>query len=206
MSPRREDPRQQRRRQVAQEAARLLAETGQGELEQARRKAAARLGVRDEAALPGAGEIREALREHQRLFGGGGDPSTGLRRQREAALEAMGFFVAFQPRLAGPILDGTGDGRSAVCLHLHVDDPDAVAHLLHEQRIPAEQASRRLRLDAGRAVAVPAWHFEADGIAFELLVLPATALRQPPLEPVDGKPMERASASALRRLLDAGAG
>ena len=33
------------------------------------------------------------------------------------------------------------------------------------------------------------------GIAFELWVLPASALRQPPLEPLEDRPMRRATAS-----------
>lgn len=204
MSPRRQDdPRlRQRRLQVAQEAARLLSEGMQGDIGHARRKAAARLGVHDEAALPGIEEIREALREHQRLFRSGG-PAPALRRLREAALEAMDFFSTFAPRLVGPVLDGSAQAQSAVCLHLHADDQDSLARLLQEQAIPAEQRPRRVRLDRGRSAEFPAWHFQADGIGFELVLLPVTVLRQAPLEAIGDKPMARASASALRRLLDA---
>ena len=63
MSPKRQaDPRNHlRRQQVAQAAARLLASGEQVDIDQARRKAATRLGIRDEAALPDAARIREAL-------------------------------------------------------------------------------------------------------------------------------------------------
>lgn len=205
MSPRRQDdPRtRQRRQQLAQEAARLLATGAQQDPARALRKAAERLGIRDEAVFPGGDEIREALQVHQRLFGGEA-PASRRQALREAALEAMAFFAAFDPRLAGAALDGPVDAHTPVCLHLHADDPDAVAHFLHDQRIPAAQATRRLRLARGEATPLPCWEFAAGGIAFELWVLPVTALRQAPLEPLEDRPMRRATASALRQLIASG--
>jgi hypothetical protein len=207
VSPRhRDDPKVRHQRlRVAEEAARLIFEGGQGDdLDVARRKAAARLGVRDEALLPSGEEIREALRGRQRLFAPG-RPSE-LRRLREAALEAMAFFAAFEPRLVGPVLDGDVTAGSVVGLHLHADDPDALALLLKERGIPALARHRRLRLERGRAAELPSWEFSADGIGFELVLLPVQALRQPPLDTLDERPMARASAAALRRLLDDAAG
>ena len=205
MSPRRQDdPRsRQQRQQLAQEAARLLATGAQHDPARALRKAAERLGIRDETLFPGGDEIREALQVHQRLFGGGA-PASRRQALREAALEAMAFFAAFDPRLAGAALDGPVDAHAPVCLHLHADDPDAVAHFLHDQRIPATQATRRLRLARAQATPLPCWEFAAGGIAFELWVLPISALRQAPLEPLEDRPMRRATASALRQLIAAG--
>ena len=205
MSPRRQDdPRtRQRRLQLAQEAARLLATGAQHDPARALRKAAERLGIRDEAAFPGGDEIREALEAHQRLFGGDA-PSSRRQALREAAQEAMAFFSAFDPRLAGAALDGPVDAHAPVCLHLHADDPDAIAHFLHDQRIPATQVTRRLRLSREQATPLPCWEFEAGGIAFELWVLPASALRQPPLEPLEDRPLRRATANALRQLIATG--
>jgi hypothetical protein len=202
MSPRRRDDHKSRhqRLRVAEEAARLILEGAQGDIEAARRKAAARLGLRDEALLPSGEEIREALRGRQRLFAPQDPPD--LRRLREAALEAMAFFAAFEPRLVGPVLAGDVVPGTAISLHLHADDPDAVALALHERGIPARQRSRRLRLGRDHAAELPGWEFAADGIGFELVLLPANALRQAPLEALDDRPMARASAATLRRLLD----
>lgn len=204
MSPRRpDDPRnRQRRQRVAQEAARLIASGEQVDIDQARRKAAARLGLRDEAALPDAAMVREALGERQRLFGGG--PASSLSRLRDAALQAMAFLAAFDPRIAGPVLEGTAGERAGVLLHLHPQDPDDVAHFLHDQRIPATAGVRRMRLARDRTEDVPCWHFTADGVDFELVVLPESALRQAPLESLEATPVRRASAAALRRLVDTG--
>ncbi len=203
MSPRqRDDPRsRQQRLRVAEEAARLILEGGQGDLEAARRKAAARLGLRDESLLPSGEEIREALRGRQRLFRS--EATVELPRLRQAALEAMVFFAAFEPRLVGPVLDGDVAATTAVTLHLHSDSPDAVALQLRERGIPARQHPRRLQLERGARTEVPAWEFSADGIDFELLVLPVLSLRQAPLDSLEDRAMARISASALRRLLDA---
>lgn len=191
----------ERRHRLAHEAARLMAEGGIQDFHQAKLKAASRLGIHDDASLPRNVEIEQALREHQRLFAGSAQ-SDALRHRREAAVHALEFLQAFTPRLVGPVLDGTADVHSPVQLHLHQDDPDAVQRFLDEHGIPAQSRSRRLRWDRERLLDAPLWVFSADGLAFELLVLPAQALRQAPLSQVDEKPMRRASLAQLRGLLD----
>ena len=190
----------ERRHRLASEAARLMAEGGIRDYQQAKRKAADRLGIRDDASLPRNSEIDEALREYQRLFMGDSQ-AEALRLRREAALQALEFFDAFRPRLVGRVLDGTADAHSAVTLHLHADDPDEVARFLAGAGIPAEAGSRRLRLDRVRELEAPAWTFNADDVPFDLTVLPLDTLRQAPLSAIDERPMQRASASQLRMLL-----
>jgi len=189
----------ERRHRLANEAARLMAESGMRDYHQAKLKAAERLGIHDDASLPRNSEIEDALREYQRLFQR--DGAEGLRLRREAALRALEFFAAFEPRLVGPVLDGTADARSPVALHLHSDDPDAVARFLEQHHIPAESRSRRIRLDRERSDDYPVWLFSAEDLAIDLTVLPGTVLRQAPLSGVDERPMRRASAVQLRELL-----
>jgi hypothetical protein len=192
----------ERRQQLAHEAARWMAEGGMRDFQQAKRKAAQRLGIFDDASLPRNREIEDALREYQRLFLGE-NQQAALRTRRQAALAAMDFFRSFAPRLVGPVLEGTADAHTAVALHLHCEDADAVPRWLDEHSIPAQARSRTLRLNRERAQDVPVWLFAADGLAFDLSVLPADALRQAPLSAVDGKPMQRASLAQLRALLAA---
>lgn len=189
----------ERRRSLAHEAARLMAEGGIRDFHQAKLKAAQRLGIFDDASLPRNREIEDALREYQRLFQR--DTAFELRTRREAALRALEFFGPFDPRLVGPVLEGTADARSAVALHLHSDDPEAAHRFLDQHGIPAESRNRRVRLDRERAADVPVWLFTAENLAFDLTVLPRDVLRQAPLSSVDEKPMRRASASQLRQLL-----
>jgi len=190
----------EQRHRLAHEAARLMAEGGLRDYRQAKLKAAERLGIADEAALPRNREIEDALREYQRLFQR--DNAGELRHRREAALRAAEFFHAFEPRLVGPVLDGTADAHSPVTLHLYSDDADEVPRFLEQHGIPAEPRSRRLRLDRERAAEFPVWLFSADDLAFDITVLPRDLLRQAPLSGIDEKPMKRASAMQLRQLLD----
>jgi hypothetical protein len=177
-----------------------MAEGGIRDYHQAKLKAAERLGIHDDASLPRNREIEDALREYQRLFAGEGH-AEGLRARREAGLRALEFFVPFDARLVGSVLDGTADANAAVALHLHADDPDAVPRFLEEHGIPAEARTRRLRLDPQRMLDAPVWLFSAEAFTFDLTVLPAAVLRQAPLSGIDERPMRRASASQLRALL-----
>ena len=190
----------ERRHRLAHEAARLMAEGGIRDYHQAKLKAADRLGIHDDASLPRNREIEEALREYQRLFAGDAQ-AAGLRARREAALRALEFFAPFEPRLVGPVLDGTADANAPVALQLYTDDADAVPRFLDEHDIPAEARSRRLRLDPQRQVEAPVWLFSAEELTFDLTVLPLDVLRQAPLSGVDEKPMKRASLAQLGALL-----
>lgn len=190
----------ERRQRLAYEAARLMAEGGIRDFRMAKRKAAQRLGIFDDASLPRNREIEDALRAYQRLFRGDRQQAD-LRHRREAALRALVFFAAFQPRLVGPVLDGTADAHSPVVLHLHSDEPEAIPRWLDDQGIPAQARTRRLRLDREREAEVPAWLFGAEGLGFEALVLPLDGLRQAPLSAIDDRPMRRASEAQLRMLL-----
>jgi len=190
----------EQRRLIAVEAARLIAEGGLRDYRQAKLKAAQRLGIFDDLSLPKNGEIEDALREHQRLFRANDQPET-LRSLREAALEAMRFFADFEPRLVGPVLDGTADEHSAVCLHLHDDGGDRVAVFLQERGIPYEERTRRLRLERETTADVPVFVFSAGDSAIDITVLPYDRLRQAPLDRIDEKPMRRANLAAVEELV-----
>lgn len=188
------------RRRVAQEAARLMSEHGIGDYRRAKLKAAGHLRIEDEQSLPRNREVEQALREHQRLFRADQQPQA-LRRRREAALDAMHFFAPFRPRLVGPVLDGTADAHSPVCLHLFSDDAEAVARFLIEHDVPFQSHARRLRMTRDNADEFPAYLFSADDLPFDLTVLPHNMLRQAPLDRVDERRMQRVSLGALQALL-----
>jgi hypothetical protein len=194
------DRQQRNRLRVAQEAARLMSEHGIRDFHHAKLKAAERLGIVDTQALPRNQEIEDALRERQRLFDGDSQP-TQLKMRREAAIEAMRFLARFDPRLVGAVLEGTADEHSAVCLHLFSDDLDEVTLFLREHGVPAELQARRLRTSREGQADYPVLLFAADGLPFDLTVLPRDALRQAPLDRIDEKPMRRASLAAVEELL-----
>lgn len=192
----------QLRQQLAAGAARIMAESHIDDFQHARRKAATRLGINDPALLPDEHEIEQALRDYRQLFGNDAQHLALLQAQRQAALQAMLFLQAFEPRLTGALLDGHADEHSALCLHLHCDDPTAVAQFLHEHGIPAQSRVRRLRLSRQHTADVDVWTFKAGQTPFELVVLPLAALRQPPLAKGSNHPENRTSLAQLRKLLD----
>ena len=194
------EPAAQTRRRIAVEAARLMTESGLRDYRLAKEKAAARLGIFDTASLPKNSEIEDALREHQRLFGGVAHART-LAHLRASAREALRFFAGFEPRLVGAVLEGTADEHSAVCLHLYTDRPIDVVGRLMERGIAFEEGSRRLRLDRDTPRDFQTLRFAAGDAAIDLTVLPYDLLRQAPLDRVSGKPMRRAGLAAVEALL-----
>lgn len=191
---------QQQRRRIALEAARLMSEHGLRDYRRAKLRAAERLGIHDDQSLPRNDEIEMALREHQRLFQRISQPDA-LHARRLAAREAMRFLEPFRPRLVGDVLEGTADQHSAVCLHVFSDVPGEVEHFLAEHGIHCELRERRLRIDREREANIEVLLFTADGIAFDLSVLPVDGLRQAPLDRIGQRAMRRVSLSALESLL-----
>jgi hypothetical protein len=191
----------QMRRRVAVEAARLISENGIRDFQMAKRKAADRLGAHDKTQLPNNGEIEDALREHQRLFQSNEQPQI-LRRLREEARDAMRFFKDFEPRLVGPVLEGTADKFSAVCLHLFCDAPEQVMIFLDENGIPYEERNRKLKFAPDNTQDYPALIIPRDDIHIDITLLPPDDIRRPPLDRVDDRPMKRAPLGAVEDLLE----
>ena len=76
--------------QIAEEAARLLAEHGVVDYGWARHKAAQRLGLKRERDLPDLATVEEAFRSYQQLFRP--QDSACIETQRKAAIGLMGLF------------------------------------------------------------------------------------------------------------------
>jgi len=193
------------RRALAQEAARIMAQHGIHDFLTAKRKAAERLGVTEASALPRNTEIEQALAEYQRLFNADGHEVT-LEAQRRTALRAMNCLSQFEPRLVGPVLSGTATEYADIQLHLFADTPEYVALKLIDRGIAHEITERRVRLDAERTKAYPGLRFAIDDRKIEATVFPVDGIRQAPVSPVDGRPMRRADAAEIQDLLRSATG
>lgn len=190
----------QQRQILVREAARIMAEDGVQDFAVAKRKAAERLGLGRERNLPKNSEIEQALREHQSLFLAQSQPRH-LHQLRQHALKAMELLERFEPRLVGPVLSGTADRHNPVTLHLFADTPEQVALFLLEQQIPFTEDERGVRYEGGQLQQYPCLRFVAGEAAIELVIFPPKGLRQPPLSPVDGLPMQRAKLGRVQALL-----
>lgn len=187
---------------VAQEAARIMADEGVRDYLAAKRKAAGRVGI-DPAGqgIPTNLEIEDALHAHQRLFGGERH-AAALMSLRAAAREAMSLFGDFDARLTGPVLRGTAGPGSPVDLHLFADASEEVALFLMQRGIPFENSERRLKHGDGRVRDYPVFRFVAGDVRIEATVFTTVELRQSPLGPVDGKPMQRANLREVDGLIN----
>lgn len=190
---------QRLRARIAQEAARILLNEGVTDYQLAKRKAADRLNAGD-GSLPRNSEIERAVLDHQRLFFTEGYDNA-LAVLRQAALKAMSMLDKFRPRLVGSVLEGTAGPHSEINLHVYADVVEEVIFLLMDAGVPYRSAERRLRY-AGDVRYYPALRFQTRGHGVDAIVLPVDALKQPPLSPVDGKPMRRASIRQVERLLE----
>jgi hypothetical protein len=191
-----------RARQVlAQEAARIICEQGIQDYRLAKIKAAERLGMSERGSLPGNPEIEQAVSEHLALFGRESHSSL-LQALRRAAVSAMDMLADYSPRLVGPVLNGTAGASSAVNLHVFTDTPEQIAYVLEQGAISYKPFERRLKSRRNRPESFAAFRFDHLDASIEATVFPFDGIRQAPISPIDGKPMRRADASAVRLLLE----
>lgn len=191
------------RQRLAQEAARIIVTEEVADFLLAKRKAADRLHVDDDRYLPTNREIEAEVRAYQTLFQSRQHPED-LRRLREQAVEAMRFLSEFEPRLSGSVLTGTAGPHSDINLHLFASSPEQVVWRLVDAGIPYREVTRRVRIDRQHHRDMPAFRFMAGETEVELLVFAEDGPRQPPLSPVDGRPMPRARVAEVVALIDQG--
>jgi hypothetical protein len=191
------------RERLAQEAARLMVESGIDSFGLAKRKAAERLGARGAGALPTNAQIEASVVERQRLF----DPESHdqrLTELRRIAADVMLELESFGPRLVGAVLAGTATINSPIELHVFADAPELVAATLEDEGSGGlRDVQRRYRLDADTVVQMPGFSFSRDREQVEVIVFPERGAHHAPLSPVDQRPMRRAGRGAVLALLDA---
>ena len=188
--------------ELAEEAARLIAEHGIQDFSMAKRKAAERLGVRAHAgSLPSNAQIQERLIERQRIF----EPAAHdarLSSLRLVASNVMRMLDSFRPKLVGSVLDGTATINSAIELHVFSDSPEAVAAVLEQHGFRLHDSQRRYRFGREQTEQIPGFELVVDDEELQVMVFPERGPKHSPLSPIDGKPMRRASRRAVLALLE----
>jgi hypothetical protein len=189
------------RQQLADEAARLMVEHGIQDFALAKRKAAERLGVRAAAgALPSNAQIQEQVVERQRIFEPDGRDER-LSKLRSIAADVMQVLEEFRPKLVGGVLDGTAMVNSAIELHVFSDAPEDVAAALESHGFRLHDSQRRYRFNREVTEQIPGYELMVDDEELQVMVFPERGASHSPLSPIDGKPMRRASRSAVIALL-----
>jgi hypothetical protein len=190
-----------RARQVlAQEAARIIVEQGIADFRVAKTKAAERLGMSTQGMLPNNSEIEAAISNHLLLFGGESHIDL-LQNLRRSAIAAMEVLSQFEPRLVGPVLQGTAGANTTINLHVFTDTPERVAFRFDELVLSYKPFERRLKSRRDQVETYAGFRFLQDDWTVEATVFPVDGMRQAPISPVDGRPMKRADQSSVERLL-----
>lgn len=190
------------RAEVAQVAARLMAEEGVHDFAEAKSRAVDRLGADGRNTLPRNQEIEAELRAYQALFQADTQP-LWLAAKRRAALALMRRLAPLEPCLTGAVLRGTAVEDGEITLHVFADAPEAVARLLIDLDIPWALDAAVVRFGLAGEEELPLYRCAVEDQAVRLVVFPADGPRVAPRSPIDGKAMARADAGAVEQLLDA---
>lgn len=188
---------------IAYEAARLMYEDGVREYRDAKRKAAKRFGPEKALSLgshlPTNAEIHEELakliatKEEYLL-------PERLLRLRVTALAYLELFSDFSPYLVGSVLSGAVTERSDIDIHLFSDSIEAVEDLLERRGIPFETETVPIR-KGGVIKDYTHVYLEDEGTMIECSIYPVEERRNRTISSITGKPMERAGAAQLRKLI-----
>ena len=116
----------------------------------------------------------------------------------------MDMLQSFSPRLVGPVLQGTADDHSAVNLHVFADSPEAIAMTLSSLGLNYRPYERRLKSRRDQVEIFAGFEFEHERTVVQATVFPVDGIRQAPISPINGKPMQRANAKAVIQLIDGG--
>ncbi|HEY5994886.1 MAG TPA: hypothetical protein VIU46_09855 [Gallionellaceae bacterium] len=162
------------REQLAQQAAKLMAEGDITDFAYAKRKAARQLGAPDTHHLPSNQEVEEALHAYRALYQQDSHPDI-LRQLREDALAVMRLLEPFHPYLTGSVLSGTAGEHSDINLMLFSDDAKAVLLFLLKHDMEFEDGEWKMRI-AGHDETVPSYTIGAEsGALIHIVVLPENA-------------------------------
>lgn len=170
----------------------------------AKEKAVTRLGLEQQGALPSNEEVEQALAERHRIFHGDAHEAH-VTRLRQAALELMHRLQRFEPRLAGPVLNGSATEHAVVDLHVFSDAPEDVSAEIALLGLACRSVEHRLRLRRDEIEAFPGYRVRGPDCEFSLTVFPERLRGHAPLSPIDGRPMRRVTARDVEALLSEGA-
>lgn len=187
--------------QVADEAARVMAEHGVRDFALAKRKAAERLGLSVRGALPSNAQIQERLVARQRLF----EPEVHearIAKMRRLAADVMNALEQFRPRLVGAVLDGTATINTAIEIHAFSDSPELIAAVLEADGGRVYDTQRRYRFGPEDNQEIPGFEFVLDDEEIKVMVFSERGAHHAPQSPVDGRPMRRASRAAVIGLIE----
>lgn len=179
----------QKQLQIAQTAARLIAEHGLSDWNLAKRKAARQLGLSERQSLPNNQAIETALHEYHRLFQHDSQ-AQNLLEQRKFALRWMERLRLFQPELTQGVAAGWATEHSEIRIELIANDSKAVEFFLLNEHVAFTLLSKQNSRD------VPYYRIDEEGHTIVLVVLSPEQRRQ------KSRQEERLNLAKLRGLVN----
>lgn len=198
----RESPvhRQQMRSRIAHLAAKMIAQDGVTDYSLAKRKAARQAGAPDSKNLPTNVEIEEALRTFQDLYQAD-EHAERLHCLRMLALDTMHMLENFEPHLTGAVLAGNAGRHADIHLQVYTDNFKELEIFLHNQGV--QFRTREVRVWIGESsMLVPDLVMSAEEAEIHVTVLSSRDLRQPIRLSAEGRALERASADAVKAIVE----
>jgi predicted nucleotidyltransferase len=193
------------RRLIAQEAARIMYEEGVSEYRDAKRKAARQFGPEKALSLgshlPANAEIHGELQRLIGIYEKEVLPER-LLRLRLGALRQMELLAQFRPYLVGSVLSGAVTEQSDIDLHLFAESSEEVEEFLRREGIPFEREVVTIR-HGGEFFEYPHIYLEDEGVVVECTVYSPRDIHRIPKSSITGRPMERANAKRLKKLIEA---
>ncbi len=189
------------RKNIAHEAAKLVALEGLEDFLQAKKKAAQQLNIHNKRLLPSNSEIEIALIEYQSLFHNDKQHQT-ICEFRKVAYKIMLLLEEFHPRLVGSVLAGTANENSEIIIHVFSETPEFISLFLENNGIPVTICERRLKVEKKSHTYFTAFKFIAGNINIVLIILPLVFLKNAPFDPITQRPMKRAHLRDVKKLVD----
>lgn len=191
-------PRNQRT-YIAHLAARLMAEDGITDMALAKRKAARLAGSEaTRERLPSNEEVEGALRAYVQLYQAE-EHTARLDHLRAKALEMMRLLEKFNPRLCGPVLEGSSGRYSNIDLHLFADSAKDFEFFLIDHGWEYRSRSRNVFVGAQQKT-VAAFLIIADGADFDVSVFAPLDLKLGIRNSANGRALRHASIKHVSQL------
>lgn len=192
---------QKLRMEIAEIAAKLVANEGVADYHSAKKKAAIQLGLSANRNLPTNQEVEQALINYQNLFQSD-IQAIHLRGLRLQAIQAMKLLRNFKPLLVGPVVTGTATSFSEITLHLYADQVEQVGLFLAEQGIPNTMCEKPIRINAIKVIICPTYRFIADQTSILLVIFSANDKNLNPVSSIDNKAMKMINEKELMRMIE----
>lgn len=186
---------------IAWEAARLLYDHEESEYYRAKLKAARRVQKSwvKPADLPSNAEIRDQVQMMARMLEGDQGHDKRLHQMRLRALWWLRQLQAFHPYLIGSVLTGHVRDGSDIDIHVFAANPQSIMMHVEETGSGCQMERKRIRKDGEERVFT---HIHVrDEFPLELTIYHPSLIGHRFKSSITGKPIERANAADLQRLI-----